>query len=141
MYIQKSQVTYSLIIDGLLFQMYSEVFRSFPSWVVALIITGMLNISSGKSNIYCGIIKNFGSNFSGLLKFYRFEVMCIFVYIQKEYDFIAWIYLFVWDVNSWMRATHEFQKNWATTKSNASTVHCIWIINLWRLMINLEIGS
>ena len=32
-------------------------------------------------------------------------------------------YYFVEDVNSWMRGTHEFHENWATTNSNDSTVH------------------
>ena len=37
-------------------------------------------------------------------------------------------YCFFLDVNSWMRGTHEFHVNWATTNSNDSIVY-FWLIN------------
>lgn len=33
-------------------------------------------------------------------------------------------------VNPWKKGTHEFHENWATKKSNDSTVY-IWIENLY----------
>ena len=43
----------------------------------------------------------------------------------KLFNKIFTSYCFVEDVNSWMRGTHEFHENWATTNSNDSTV-CIY---------------
>ena len=48
-------------------------------------------------------------------------------------------YYFVEDVNSWMRGTHEFHENWATTNSNDSTVHVhvlpIYVFSMYSTLI------
>ena len=37
-------------------------------------------------------------------------------------------YCFIEDVNLWMRGTHEFHENWATTNSNDSIVNIIFSV-------------
>mgnify|MGYP003692153357 CR=1 FL=1 len=52
---------------------------------------------------------------------------------------IFYRYYFVEDVNSWMRGTHEFHENWATTNSNDSTVHVhvllIYVFSMYSRLI------
>ena len=51
--------------------------------------------------------------------------MLVYLY-YREYCIVfneIFTYYYVEDVNSWMRGTHEFHENWATTNTNDSTVY------------------
>lgn len=57
------------------------------------------------------------------------------MYQNKEIWLYNPIYLFVKDVNSWMRRTDDFHEKGVTTKSNDSTLDCITDISLYKIVL------
>ena len=60
--------------------------------------------------------------------YYMCTDYCIPFLFSLVFNKIFTSYCFVEDVNSWMRGTHEFHENWATTNCNDSTVFKQWIV-------------